>query len=179
MNKKICFLLISLILLLTACTSGGSHMWGFFDNDREVSNERFEQILEAIKNKDKTALKKMFSKKAITDADEFDQTMIDLFDLFQGEVISWDDWGGTGSEYGMNDDGTNRSWKFIQSTYDVQTSQQKYRFAIKEFTKDTADPDNIGIYSLYIIKEEDSNLEFAYGGDGKWTAGIVIETKTE
>lgn len=152
-------------------------MGRFFKSDREVANERFEQILDTISNQDEKALKKLFSQKAITDTDVFDKSVIKLFDFFQGKVVEYDDRGALGVDGGKNDDGTGRNWKSMQSTYDVETSEGEYRFAIKEYTMDTADRDNIGIYSLYIIKAEDSDLEFAYWGGGKWVPGINIETK--
>lgn len=172
-------LIVTIItLLLSSCSSGGPHMFSrLFDNDKDVANAKMDKVLEAIKNKDKDSLKSMFSKKAIAEAENFDQSIADLFDFFQGDFVSYNDWTGPMVEEGRNDDGTGRNWKSTESTYDVDTSEQKYRFAIKGFTKDTADPDNIGICSLYIIKKEDTNEKFAYWGDNKWTPGINFNKK--
>ena len=53
-----------------------------------------------------------------------------------------------------------------------------YRIAIQSFTVDTANPNNVGIWSLYIIKAEDDEDPYsAYRGDGKYTPGIHINIK--
>lgn len=182
MKRKFVFvILLGLVitLLLNSCSLGGLNMQGrLYDNDESIANARMDKILEAINKKDKNTLKEMFSKKAITNSKNIDKSIDDLFSFFKGTVISINDWGGPGASEGMNDDGTGRNWKYIDSTYDVKTSKQKYRFAIREFTIDTANKDNIGICSLYIIKEEDdTDPKFAYWGDGNFTPGINLNKK--
>lgn len=172
--NKFYALLASIVLLFTSCSMGEMHM---ITNDTQIANNSFEEIIDAIQSKNENAFKGLFSKKAITEDENFDESVLALIDFFEGKIISYNDWGGPQSSQGKNDDGTGRNWKRLRSTYDVETSEQKYRFAIEEFTVDTADPDNVGIRSMYIIKAEDSDLEFAYWGDGKWTPGITIEKK--
>ncbi len=94
--------------------------------------------------------------------------------FFQGEITKYDDWGGPCIETGKNDGERQGTWKSLQSTYDVVTNKGEYRFAIQEYISDTGDPKNIGINSLYIIKSEDSDMQYAYRGDGEWTQGIII-----
>jgi hypothetical protein len=135
-------------------------------------------VLEAIKNKDSDALKAMFSKNAIVRAENFDQNITDLFGYYQGDFVSYNDWGGPGAQGGINEDGSGRDWKLLESTYDVKTTSGEYRFAIYEFVQDTADPDNVGVWSVYVIKmEDDSYPEYAYWGDGKETPGINVGLK--
>lgn len=166
------------VLLLSSCSLGKQILGRYSHDDQGDANAKMDKVLEAIKNKDKDALKALFSKKAIAEVENFDQSIIELFDFFQGDFISYNDWSAVGVEEGMNDDGTGRHWKCMDSTYDVETSKQKYRFAIQDFTIDTADPDNVGIYSLYIIKmEDDTDQNFAYRGDGKYTPGINFNKK--
>ena len=152
-------------------------MQGFFDNDGEIANKKFDKILDAIQNRNAGDLKKLFSNKSINETNDFDSSMDALFKFFKGKVTSYNDWSGPQVSQGKNDDGTGRNWKSLQSTYDVKTNEGQYRFAIKEYTLDTAVPDNIGICSLYIIKFEDSDQKLAYWGDGKWRSGIVIDRK--
>lgn len=149
-----------------------------YSDERSHANAQMDKVLEAIKNKDKIAFKALFSPKAIAKTEDFDQSIIDLFDYFQGDFVSYNDWGGPATFRGINDDGTGRNWKSIESSYDVETSKQRYRFAIQDFIQDTADTDNVGIHSLYIIKtEDDTDINFAYWGDGKDTPGIHIGVK--
>ena len=176
--EKICclFVLILTLLLFTSCSLGEINMKNHFSQiDPQATNNKFEEIISAIQNQNEPALKDLFSKTSISQAEDIHSSITALFDFFQGEMLSYDDLGARSIDKGKNDDGTRRIWESIQSTYDVETTEQKYRFAIKEFTKDTADPNNVGIYSLYIIREEDSNLQFAYWGDGQWSPGIIIQ----
>lgn len=55
----------------------------------------------------------------------------------------------------MNADGTGRYWKCLYATYDVETTQDQYRFAMEFMLQDTADADNVGIRSLYVIRLAD------------------------
>lgn len=146
----------------------------FFRSDEDIANARMNQVLEAIQKQDKNALKDLFSKNAQS-VTNFEDSLDRLFDLYQGDFQSYNDWGGVGAEAGMNEDGSGRVWKSIESAYDVTTSEHIYRFAVKEFRKDSADSNNIGIYSMYIMKAKESGLQRAYRGDGKWTPGITIE----
>lgn len=50
---------------------------------------------------------------------------------------------------------------------------------LKHFLKDSADANNIGVYSLYVVRAEDSDIRFAYWGDGNWTPGINIDEAKE
>ena len=76
---------------------------------------------------------------------------------------------------GMNDDGTGRYWTAVYSTYDVETTQDQYRFAMELILRDSADVANVGIRSLYVIRlEDDPEPQFAYRGDGEDTPGINI-----
>lgn len=103
--KKIILLLIVLMLLLTSCSIGGSQLEKFLDDDRQegkffntgsqigryieddgqIANERLEQLLEALKNKDKSAVKSMFSKKALSEAEDFDGHWIIYLNFFKGK----------------------------------------------------------------------------------------------
>ena len=68
--------------------------------------------------------------------------------------------------------------QIMDSTYDVKTTKSEYRITIQYVVKDTANNDNVGIHSLYIIKTaEDITSQSAYWGDGKHTPGINIGIK--
>ncbi len=174
-RKHVLVILITSIitLLLNSCSLGGSHMSRrLFNNDEDAANAQMDKILEALQNKDKDSLKALFSKNAI-DADEtFNEDIDDLFDFFQGDLISYNNWGGPGVEEERYND---QRKKEFYSTYDVETSKQKYRFAVLDFTIDTANPGNVGIYSFYIVLADNTDEQVAYRGDGKYTPGINID----
>ena len=61
----------------------------------------------------------------------------------------------------------------------TQSTVNKYRFAMEYMLLDTADADNVGIRSLYIIRlADDTDPQFAYRGDEKYTPGININKKS-
>lgn len=159
----ICTFLIVLSILLTSCSSG---VFSIFDSEKDIIVELFS----ALEQQDKDAVYDMFSKNTINSDSEFDKKIDELFDFIEGDLVSYDDWGGPGEDLEFNDE-----YKLLSRvhSFDVTTTKQKYRIAIKEYVTDTADPDNVGICSLYIIKaEDDPNVDYSYGGDSSWTPGI-------
>ncbi|MCO7136717.1 DUF5104 domain-containing protein [[Clostridium] leptum] len=182
MKRIFLFLLLAaLSLCFTSCyfsltgLTGPHKLERFFDNDAQVAEDTLEKLLSAIENKDEAGLKELFSQKAIAEDPDLDESILRLFDFFQGEILSYDDWGGPFS--GMSRNGDGNSYKYLESTCDVETSKQNYRFAVQQFTIDTANPDNIGISSLYVILFEDTDEQYAYLGDGEWTPGINVVTE--
>ena len=168
--------LIVLGILFSSCSLGGNNMFGgILDNDQKVANEYFDEFIEALESKNKDAIKTMFSKNSIKNSENFEVSIDYLFDYFQGEVISYNDWAGPVVETSKENDHIK---KIMDSTYDVETNGQQYRFAIQNHTVDTANPDNVGIWSLYIIKlNDDTDPQYAYRGDDKNTPGINIGIK--
>jgi len=163
-------------MLFTSCSFRKIEMYStLFRSDQDVANESFDQVLYAIQTQDATMLKSLFSEKAIIDAEDFDENIIDLFDFFKGEVLSYDGWAGPATS--ARSDGEGHYQEKFQSTYDVKTTESIYRFAIREYVIDTKDLDILGIYSLYIMNGENSDLNIAYWGGGEWAAGIHIETE--
>lgn len=86
--------------------------------------------------------------------------------------MSYDDWGDPEGDETWNYGDKQR---ILYSSYDVKTSNGTYRFAIQDFTVDTADADNAGIHSLYVCKmEDDIDPQLGYRGDNKFTPRINI-----
>ena len=121
------------------------------------------------------AIRLQFSNNVLKETQNMDENICLLFDYFKGEMLSYNDWGATETEIGVNDDGKHRNWKKLRSTYDIETTEDKYRVAMEFISKDTADEYNVGIRSLYIIRfEDDTDPQYAYRGDGMDTPGINI-----
>ena len=177
-KKLILIITVFILLLFSSCSSGGGNRFKkFLVNDRDRANQTFEKVLEAIQNKDKEALLALFSENVRNECD-LEDSVDCLLDFFQGEFVSYfSEWGSPMVHKVTNGDFFGDNQKFFESTYDIETSQQKYRFAIEECRVYDADPKNIGICSLYIILAENTDEEFAYWGDGKWTLGINIDTE--
>lgn len=120
-----------------------------------------------------TLLKAMFSKQALSEADDFDGNIGALFDYVHGNIQSWESTGGAGGNYEKNADGTGNLKKEIDSTYTFTTNKQQYHVTVYEYTIDTANPNNVGVYSFCIVSDKDyGGSEFTCWGNGK--AGINI-----
>jgi hypothetical protein len=164
MIKQIMMLLLIVsVVFLCSCSLGGSRTEILnSSNDDEQAVARLEQVIKATKNKDKKALKSVFSKQTLEQADDFDNCMDDLFDFFQGEVNSWKKSSGP-TVFESNDHGHKN--KKVSSYYYVNTDKQKYFFLLEYCPVDTDYPNNIGIYLLLVVKAEDR--EKIYDGDQK------------
>lgn len=126
------------------------------ESDDQIADKRLEQVIKAIKNQDRDALKATFSKQALAEADDFDGHMDYLFEFFQGEVKSYDNGGGVtvdgDYEYG-------KRTKEVKSFYTVITDKQTYVFFLLDYPVNTINPNNTGLYSLRIIKAEDKKTQ--------------------
>jgi hypothetical protein len=168
-KKIIIMLLIINMLLLSSCSIGGLiTKMSNVDNDEKDADARFVQVLKVINNKDKVALKAMFSKQALDKAGDIDGGMDYVFNLFQGKVVSWNNGGGP-IVYGSINYG--HITKEVNSFYTVDTDKQKYLFFLFEYTVDTDHHDNVGLYTLRVVKAEDEETQFSNMEDMK-IAGI-------
>ena len=144
----------------------------FARNNNQIANEQLEALLEAIQSKNAQAVKALFSDNAWAESGNMEKSILALFDYFQGVLVSFKSWAGP-SVHATKNHG--EYWKSYDCTYDFETTQDKYRLAMEIITVDTADTDNVGIQSLYIIRfEDDTRPNFAYWGDGEHTPGINI-----
>ena len=181
--------LLIFVILLVSCSLGISSMKkefftrrGFLNsNDREIGAECFEKVIEAIENQDSTALKSLFSDKALKEAQNMDKAIEELFDFYQGYMLSSDDGGGLGVFGEQNADGRGFVTKEMVSMWDVETSEKKYHFAIRSFVQDNEFLDNIDVYALYIVKPDrlDESVADWWMKDGVWIPGIAIHGKGE
>ena len=181
MKNKLMILIILLIsIILSSCSIGGSEMFSrfgrfYYDNDSEVANSKFEEVLIAIQNKDKKALKSLFAKNALIEVENFDDCAEKLFDYYDGNYTSYDDWGGP---YGAGEIKYGDKITELCPTYDIVTDKGNYRATMKIISVDTNDSDNVGVWSIYFIKaENDDDLSCAYWGDLKFTPGINLDIK--
>ena len=182
MKKKYTILIAIFLLfavLLSSCSIGSlikklSGVLSGIDDPNAEDKAIMVKVLEAIQSRDEEALRKLFSYNTVTQVDGFDQSMVDLFNYYQGNYISleWKGSGGSGNwDYGEKK-------QCAGFSYDVKTDMDEFRFSIDYCSIDSMDDNNVGIYSLYVIKmADDTDPEFGYGGDGKETPGINIGIK--
>ena len=80
-------LVISILVTLFPVGYIGASIFG---SREEKVDYRFKKVIEALEKKDKEALKAVFSKQALSDAEDFDERMDYLFEFFEGTVESWE-----------------------------------------------------------------------------------------
>lgn len=179
MKKILIALLVTIIPLFTSCSSEESKLFSnVFKSDSTIANETFQKIINGINIRDGSAIREMFSDKALREAIEFDEKLASLFDYCEGEMLSYNA-GGPGVFQEKNADGRGFIKKEIQSTYDVETSKKKYHIAIREFIQDTECSDNVGIYSIYVVATDSLDEPVAdwWMEDGVWIPGVTIGDK--
>ncbi|HQA56868.1 MAG TPA: DUF5104 domain-containing protein [Acetivibrio sp.] len=157
-KKAVLLIFLTSTFILTSCLFRGRIV---YVGEERAAKERIQEILAAIKDKDKEAMKALFSKKALEEANEIDEGVDYLFDFFQGDVQSWeiDAW--------SSDESIERGKKslMLRAWYIVTTDKEKYMFFVIDYIKDTMNPDNAGMYTLRVIKAEDEETEFGYWQD--------------
>ena len=144
------------------------------ENDGKVADAQLVKILDAIKSKDKNGLKAMFSKQALNKSDDIDGEIEYLFSFFQGKVTSWVNNAGGPTVSALYEYG--HISKELISFYNVKTEGKEYIFFILQYSVDTDHPENVGLYTLRVIKAEDENTQLGCVEDMK-IAGIYKPKK--
>ena len=168
MIKKIKFIiLIVVIISLSSCTFLGERLP---DDTGKKSDARLEQIIKIINKKDKEAMKNIFSENALNEAIDIDERIIYLFDFIDGEIISWGKHIGASSSESVNH---GKREKSSMAWYNVDTDNQQFLIAFIEWLIDTENPENVGVYMLYVIKSEDKDRFKGFGPKTRY-AGIYM-----
>ena len=170
-----CVLLIVSLIFLTSCVVPGAN-WIPRD-DKAIATETLGQIITAVLEEDEDALKHIFSQQVCEDeANHMDESIAELMDFFQGEVLEIDDSAGIG----MEEEFEHGHRKIeISSAFSVTTSEREYDIAIKQCTENSFEPSGVGVTSLYIVAAENWTVSAVFQGDGNWTPGIHIIDEEE
>lgn len=170
--KRMGVLLIFILVILSSlssCTGGETDLSRLHDTDGQTADKRLEQLLTAIEDKDELAIESMFSKKALSEVDDFDETVNSLFEFFEGQVQE------TGKSYPAvyeKKEAGIHTKKLLWWNY-VQTDKFKYVFIFIEHIENTENPDILGLYTLRVIKEEDEDALFTSYDDVEFP-GIFV-----
>lgn len=169
MSKKLLLIVFATILLLVSCSQGGARIDMLNkDKDKEKTDARLEQIIEAMNNRDREALRAVFSKQALADAENLDDNMDYLFDFLSDEINSWEMAAGPAVTETI-DHGHNK--KVSQAVYYINTEKQEYQLYFLEYTVDTDHPENVGMFMLEVFKAGDRSGPVDWGS-GTRSAGI-------
>ena len=148
--KRITALVIAGMCLLSSCL----RLSEVYEKEGDAAMER---LIAAMENQDKTEVKFMFSEKALSEAEDFDNHLDYLFDFFKGEVLSWKQMGSSIFE----EKGGKHNVKTAYVWYKVTTDQEEYLFIFIECLADAEAPQNVGLYMLRVIRAEDKEREFS------------------
>ena len=192
-GKRICLVVLLLAsLLLSGCSvhklldqvmnadldqvaQWEKDMFGrFYSTNREQSEAMMQKFIAAIESRDEAALKELFSDLVIGNTEGFDDQIAQLFAFYEGSAVSIYT-SGPGSHSEKNGE---VYYKEIFDTFEIRTDSQAYRITYKFCTIDSVHPENVGILSVYIIKEENlTDPSRAYWGppEEEQEAGIHIE----
>jgi hypothetical protein len=164
MFKQLLVLFLTVIVLLFSSCSleGRGTMKGFISTDEYKAEGTLKTVIKAMENKDKDAIKAVFSKEALDMAADIDDNIESLFDFLQGKVESWDSDGGPEIYEELNN-GLKLKRSVLFSI--VTTEEQEYFFFLLEYLADRDNPDNVGLYTLLVMNAEDAEEHFGYWQD--------------
>ena len=77
--NRIFSLIIVLFFFLSSCSLGGETMKKLSKTEKDIAIETFEKVLGAINSKDSIALKTLFSKKALSETNNIDDSIAKIF----------------------------------------------------------------------------------------------------
>ena len=149
---------ISLLMLcaVSACCCGCN--WNpSNDRSKKTSDNIMNSIIESIEEKDIEKMLGMFSVKAKNEAQNIEEQTKKLFEKFNDNNLKFEE--NAGPIVYDNTEGGNKSKKII-NWYNVQGQNGKYTIFFVYQAEDTADNDNIGLYTLRIIHEKDFEEQF-------------------
>jgi hypothetical protein len=171
--KKYYTLLIFFVSICILCSCVEGRMAVFKDNNK-IADSLIVQLIESINKSDKDALRGMFSIQASYEADDFDENIDALLQYIQGSVESWERPISSSGPYSQRAGEVKQE---LSARYLFTTSVQEYNVAIYATIIDTANPNNVGVYSFCIVNAKeyaDSEFSaFSYWGSGD--AGINID----
>ena len=172
MLKRIsCIVIIVGVLFMSSCTSFQDRISRLLmTSDERAANKCYEQVVKALEKQDKEAIKSMFSKQALEEAEEFEENLDRLFEIFESKFEPYNfDHGYVGEriDYGKRE-------KEIHLGFDIKVNESTYFFYLIDYPVNTLNPDKKGLYALRVTGfEEDITT------DKKKIPGIYIAESEE
>ena len=153
------FSMIISVIAFVASLSGCSS----YPSLDKVAEERFDGIISALENKDKEAIKSMFSKQALEEIENLDESIAYIMNCYKGELKSVDK--SLATDENLN--GKNRKVT-IKADYTVITDVETYNLFFIEISN-TESPDENGLYMIWLSKESEKEKY-----QGNYGAGIYF-----
>lgn len=153
MRKKLHVLGILSICIALFLVSGCSfeeYRTGIVNKLTNTSDAQLAAIWDGVVNKDEEAIKSLFAKNALEQAQNLEDGIAYILNMPEGEIKEIDHGGGSS---GSNDYGEK-----VLTSDDYKTISidgHRYEFYISHTVTDTKNPDNVGLWTLQIIDLEE------------------------
>lgn len=167
--KKISILLICIII----CTNLGGCMFKSkskverfseeMTSEQEKSDEIMESIANALDNGDVKTLKGLYATSAIEATQNLSKLIEELSDYYQGTMIEYEGDSSSSTKY--------RSGKQIlefRGQYKLTTTEENYRVFFNHKPIDDINPEEIGLYKVEFVTEEEYQKEVEANGGYHW-----------
>lgn len=162
--------------LLCSCSLGGLSMLSEKSDDgTALADAKMDLLLRAIESCNTDDLLTLFAPNALAEAENMNAMISQLYAYCPATFDNYDN---------LDALDTETDWEYgarvtrLYATYDVESSNGKYRFAFLYVSHDSQCAENIGLWSVYVIDwDEDTDTDFAYRGDHLYTPGIHIGVK--
>ena len=150
---------------------------GLYDPTDQIAEDQLNAILEAAVAQDAAAIKAQFAPNAIAVQPELDDQIEALLDYYAGK--SWEiDSPGCMTMDSSNADGTGGQISSFQM-HGMILTDRFYRFSLRGISVDTKNPDNVGIWALFLL-QVDQPTDYAYCVAGEDDmVGIYVDLPAE
>ena len=150
---------------------------GLYDSTDQIAEDQLNAILEAAVAQDAAAIKAQFAPNAIAAQPELDDQIEALLDYYAGK--SWEiDSPGCMTMDSSNADGTGGRASSFQM-HGMILTDRFYRFSLRGISVDTKNPDNVGIWALFLL-QVDQPTDYAYCVAGEDDmVGIYVDLPAE
>lgn len=150
---------------------------GIYDPTDQIAVEQLNAILDAVVAQDAAAIKAQFAPNAVAAQPELDDQIEALLDYYAGK--SWEiDSPGCMTMDSSNADGTGGRASSFQM-HGMILTDRFYRFSLRGISVDTKNPDNVGIWALFLL-QVDQPTDYAYCVAGEDDmVGIYVDLPAE
>lgn len=150
---------------------------GLYDPTDQIAEDQLNAILETAVAQDVAAIKAQFAPNAIAAQPELDDQIEALLDYYAGK--SWEiDSPGCMTMDSSNADGTGGRASSFQM-HGMILTDRFYRFSLRGISVDTKNPDNVGIWALFLL-QVDQPTDYAYCVAGEDDmVGIYVDLPAE
>lgn len=150
---------------------------GLYDPTDQIAEDQLNAILEAAVAQDAAAIKAQFAPNAVAAQPELDDQIEALLDYYAGKP--WEiDSPGCMTMDSSNADGTGGRTSSFQM-HGMILTDRFYRFSLRGISVDTKNPDNVGIWALFLL-QVDQPTDYAYCVAGEDDmVGIYVDLPAE